>query len=334
MANNHTAGAAARTIAPSELCQRMLAKTSKGTCGPCILYLEDGTIFYGRACGAEGTATGEVCFNTSLEGYFEVMTDPSYAGQIVTMTYPQIGNYGIDEADVQSAFPGDAARPASAPAMRGMIVRDMCATPSNWRSAVSVPEYLRDHGIVAIEGIDTRALVRHLRDNGSKMGIISTEVFDADELAERLAAAPTLVGENLVKTVSCPAPHEFAAADLPATHDFALAAAAPACHKVVAYDCGVKRGILEGLVRAGCDLTVVPWDTPASQVLDMNPDGVFLSNGPGDPDAVVETYEQVQRLIGKVPVFGICLGHQMISLPAAPRWKSLSSVTAAVTSRL
>ena len=303
MANNHIAGAAARTVAPSELCQRMLAKTSKGTCGPCILYLEDGTIFYGRACGAEGTATGEVCFNTSLEGYFEVMTDPSYAGQIVTMTYPQIGNYGIDETDVQSAFPGDTARPASAPAMRGMVVHDMCATPSNWRSTVSVPEYLRAHGIVAIEGVDTRALVRHLRDNGSKMGIISTEIFDVDVLAERLSAAPTLVGDNLVKTVSCPEPHAFAASDLPATHDFALAPAAPARHKVVAYDCGVKRGILEGLVRAGCDLTVVPWDTPAQQVLDMNPDGVFLSNGPGDPDAVVETYEQVQQLIGKVPAF-------------------------------
>ena len=261
------------------------------------------------------------------------MTDPSYAGQIVTMTYPQIGNYGIDETDVQSAFPGGAVRPASAPAMRGMIVRDMCATPSNWRSAVSVPEYLRAHGIVAIEGVDTRALVRHLRDNGSKMGIISTEIFDVDELAERLAAAPTLVGENLVKTVSCPAPHEFVAADLPATHDFALAPAAPARHNVVAYDCGVKRGILEGLVRAGCGLTVVPWDTPASEVLDMNPDGVFLSNGPGDPDAVVETYEQVQQLIGKVPVFGICLGHQMISLACGARWKSLSSVTAVATSR-
>lgn len=323
MANNHTAGTAARTFAPSELCQRMLAKTSKGTCGPCILYLEDGTIFYGRACGAEGTATGEVCFNTSLEGYFEVMTDPSYAGQIVTMTYPQIGNYGIDETDVQSAFPGDATRPASAPAMRGMIVRDMCATPSNWRSAVSVPEYLRAHDIVAIEGIDTRALVRHLRDNGSKMGIISTEIFDVADLADRLAAAPTLVGENLVKTVSCPAPHEFVAADLPATHDFALAPAAPARHNVVAYDCGVKRGILEGLVRAGCDLTVVPWDTPASEVLDMNPDGVFLSNGPGDPDAVVETYEQVQQLIGKVPVFGICLGHQMISLACGAQMEKL-----------
>lgn len=160
--------------------------------------------------------------------------------------------------------------------MRGMIVRDMCATPSNWRSAVSVPEYLRAHGIVAIEGVDTRALVRHLRDNGSKMGIISTEIFDVDELAERLTAAPTLVGENLVKTVSCSEPHAFAASNLPAEHNFALAPAAPARHNVVAYDCGVKRGILEGLVRAGCDLTVVPWDTPASEVLDMNPGGVFI----------------------------------------------------------
>ena len=324
MANNHTAGAAARTFAPSELCQRMLAKTSKGTCGPCILYLEDGTIFYGRACGAEGTATGEVCFNTSLEGYFEVMTDPSYAGQIVTMTYPQIGNYGIDETDVQSAFPGDAVRPASAPAMRGMIVRDMCATPSNWRSAVSVPEYLRAHGIVAIEGVDTRALVRHLRDNGSKMGIISTEIFDVDELAERLAAAPTLVGENLVKTVSCPVPHEFVAADLPATHDFALTAAAPARHKVVAYDCGVKRGILEGLVRAGCDLTVVPWDTPASEVLDMNPDGVFLSNGPGDPAEPVEVIENLKHIFElNIPTFGICLGHQLSALAAGAKTMKL-----------
>ena len=324
MANNHTAGAAARTFAPSELCQRMLAKTSKGTCGPCILYLEDGTIFYGRACGAAGTATGEVCFNTSLEGYFEVMTDPSYAGQIVTMTYPQIGNYGIDETDVQSAFPGDDVRPASAPAMRGMIVRDMCATPSNWRSAVSVPEYLRAHGIVAIEGVDTRALVRHLRDNGSKMGIISTEIFDVDELAERLAAAPTLVGENLVKTVSCPVPHEFVAADLPATHDFALAVAAPARHKVVAYDCGVKRGILEGLVRAGCDLTVVPWDTPASEVLDMNPDGVFLSNGPGDPAEPVEVIENLKHIFElNIPTFGICLGHQLSALAAGAKTMKL-----------
>ena len=323
MANNHFADTKSRACAPSELAQKILARTSKHTDGPCILYLEDGTVFYGRSCGAEGTATGEVCFNTSLEGYFEVMTDPSYAGQIVTMTYPQIGNYGIDEADVQSAFPGAGDRPASAPAMRGMVVHDMCATPSNWRSAVSVPEYLRRHGIVAIEGVDTRALVRHLRDNGSKMGIISTECFDTDELATQLAAAPTLVGENLVKTVSCPAEHAYTAADLPGQHDFALISAPAARHKVVAYDCGVKRGILEGLVRAGCDLTVVPWDTPAEQVLEMHPNGVFLSNGPGDPDAVPETYTQVQKLIGKLPIFGICLGHQMVSLAAGAQIEKL-----------
>lgn len=313
----------------SPLAQRIMASTSKGNTSPAVLLLADGTVFYGRSCGAAGTATGEVCFNTSLEGYFEVMTDPSYAGQIVTMTYPQIGNYGIDLADVQSAFPGDGSRPANAPAMRAMVVRDMCPTPSNWRSATSVPAYLQKLGIVAIEGVDTRALVQHLRDNGAQMGIVSTEEFDLDELASRLAAAPQLVGENLVKTVSCPEPHPFTTADLPAAHDFALTspavdgAANPAAHRVVAYDCGVKRGILEGLVRAGCELTVVPWDTPASEVLAMNPDGVFLSNGPGDPDAVPETYTQVQQLIGRVPVFGICLGHQMISLAAGAQIEKL-----------
>lgn len=313
----------------SPLAQRIMASTSKGNTSPAVLLLADGTVFYGRSCGAAGTATGEVCFNTSLEGYFEVMTDPSYAGQIVTMTYPQIGNYGIDLADVQSAFPGDGSRPANAPAMRAMVVRDMCPTPSNWRSAMSVPAYLQELGIVAIEGVDTRALVQHLRDNGAQLGIVSTEEFDLDELASRLAAAPQLVGENLVKTVSCGESHGFSADDLPAAHDFALAApaggktAGQAPYRVVAYDCGVKRGILEGLVRAGCELTVVPWDAPAAEVLAMNPDGVFLSNGPGDPDAVPETYTQVQQLIGRVPVFGICLGHQMISLAAGAQIEKL-----------
>ena len=323
MAANHIAESRTRAYAPSALAQQILSRTSKQTSGPCVLYLEDGTVFYGRACGAAGTATGEVCFNTSLEGYFEVMTDPSYAGQIVTMTYPQIGNYGIDEADVQSAYPGDADRPTSALALRGMVVRDMCATPSNWRSTVSVPDYLRARGIVAIEGVDTRALVRHLRDHGSKMGIISTEVFDTEELAARLAAAPTLVGQNLVKTVSTPAEHTFGAGDIPAAHGFAEQPAAPARYRVVAYDCGIKRGILEGLARVGCELTVVPWDTPAEHVLEMHPDGVFLSNGPGDPDAVTETYAQVQQLIGKVPIFGICLGHQMISLACGAQMEKL-----------
>ena len=328
MGSNHPMGACASALprtAMSPLAQRIMDSTTKGNTLPAVLLLADGTVFYGRACGACGTATGEVCFNTSLEGYFEVLTDPSYAGQIVTMTYPQIGNYGIDLADVQSEYPGDADRPASAPALRGMVVHDMCRTPSNWRSSLSVPDYLAQQGVVAIEGVDTRSLVQHLRDHGSQMGIVSTEEFNLDVLADRLAAAPQLVGENLVKTVSCPQPHTYDSSDLPVSHEFALAATATrrAPYRVVAYDCGVKRGILEGLVRAGCDLTVVPWDTPAEDVLAQNPDGVFLSNGPGDPDAVPETYMQVQQLVGKVPVFGICLGHQMISLAAGAQIEKL-----------
>ena len=313
-------GASARMAAPSQLAQRIMGQTSKGDCGPAILLLEDGTIFYGRSCGAAGTATGEVCFNTSLEGYFEVLTDPSYAGQIVTMTYPQIGNYGIAAEDVQSAFPGDSSRGPNSPALRAMVVHDMCRTPSNWRSTVSVPSYLEGQGIVAIEGVDTRALVRHLRDNGSQMG---TAEFDPQALAIMLDAAPKLVGTNLVKTVSPSSAHAYTAADLPSGHDFALAAPTAGTRKVVAYDCGMKRGIMEGLVRAGCELTIVPWDTPAKDVLEMHPDGVFLSNGPGDPEAVDATYSQVERLIGKVPVFGICLGHQMISLACGAEMEKL-----------
>ena len=302
------------------LCDDMLAKTSKGAMGPAVLMLEDGTVFYGRACGAAGTTTGEVCFNTSLEGYFEVLTDPSYAGQIVTMTYPQIGNYGIDMADAQSSVaPGAPATPA----VRGMIVRDMCATPSNWRSCVSVPEYLRQHGIVAIEGIDTRALTRHLRDHGAQKGILSTQILELASLREALDAAPALVGQNFVEQVSCEGAYAYGAANIPAEHAFAVKAPAAGAKRVIAYDCGIKRGILEGLVRAGCELTVVPWDTPAEDVLAMEPDGVFLSNGPGDPEAVDGTYAQVEKLLGKVPVFGICLGHQMISLACGATMEKL-----------
>ena len=325
MSSIFPAGTTSRKAAASPLAQHIMEQTSKGNNGPAILLLEDGTVFYGRACGATGTATGEVCFNTSLEGYFEVLTDPSYAGQIVTMTYPQIGNYGIDPADVQSAYPGGSERAASTPALRGMVVHDMCRTPSNWRSAISLPDYLAQNGIVAIEGIDTRALVRHLRDNGSQMGIVSTEEFNPEALAIMLETAPKLVGTNLVQTVSCAESHPYTIADLPAARDFASAEPVPATHKVVAYDCGVKRGILEGLVRAGCELTVVPWDTPAEDVLALNPDGIFLSNGPGDPDAVEATYQQVEKLIaaGTTPIFGICLGHQMISLASGAQMEKL-----------
>ena len=322
MASSECAGTASACNVP--LAQTMLASTSKKTATPALLMLADGTVFYGRSCGARGTATGEVCFNTSLEGYFEVFTDPSYAGQIVTMTYPQIGNYGIDLADTQMA-PGMPTEHGGnqQPALRGFVAHDICHTPSNWRSGMSVPEYLEERGIIAIEGIDTRALVRHLRDHGAQKGIISTEELDRERLAELLSEAPDLVGENLVKTVSCREAYAYYPGRVAQDHAFAQASAAPAKRNVVVYDCGVKRGILEGLERAGCELTVVPWDTPAKDVLALQPAGVFLSNGPGDPDAVVETYEQVRKLMGKVPMFGICLGHQMISLAAGARMEKL-----------
>ena len=267
-----------------------------------MLVLEDGTALPGTACGAEGEAFGEVCFNTSMEGYLEVITDPSYAGQIVTMTYPQIGNYGVNPDDVQSSHP----------ALRGLVVRDMCAAPSSWRSQMALSEFLRAEGVVAIEGVDTRALVRHVREHGAMRAVISTEDGDAASLLSKVRASESIVGVNLVPGVSCDKPYACSAPSLPQGKAFAQAAADKPRFHVVAYDCGVKRAILEGLVRAGCDVQVVPWNTPAETVLAEQPDGVFLSNGPGDPDAVADTYRQVEKLLGRVPVFGICLGHQMI----------------------
>lgn len=277
---------------------------SKPAGAAALLVLEDGAVFRGTSCAAAGEVYGEICFNTSLEGYLEVITDPSYAGQIITMTYPQIGNYGVNREDAQ----------AEVPALRGLVVRDMCATPSNWRSELTLPDYLREHGVVAVEGVDTRALVRHVRDHGAQRAVLSTVDTDEASLLAKVRASESIVGVNLAATVSCDAPHTFA--ELPASHEFAVAGGAAPRHRVVAYDCGAKRSILENLVRAGCDLTVVPWDTPAADVLAMEPDGVFLSNGPGDPEAVEGTYVQVEQLLGKVPVFGICLGHQMISKAA------------------
>ena len=285
---------------------RLLEGTTKAAGKPACLVLEDGAVFRGTACAAEGEVFGEICFNTSLEGYLEVITDPSYAGQIITMTYPQIGNYGVNPQDAQ----------ADSPALRGLVVRDMCTAPSNWRSTVSLPDYLRQHGVVAVEGIDTRALVRHVRDCGAQRAVLSTVDVDEASLLRRVRESESIVGQNLAATVSCKAPYAFGADALPTSQAFALAPAAPPRFKVVAYDCGAKRSILENLVRAGCDVTAVPWDTPAADVLAMTPDGVFLSNGPGDPEAVEGTYAQVEQLLGKVPVFGICLGHQMIGKAA------------------
>ena len=223
------------------------------------------------------------------------------------MTYPQIGNYGVNVDDVQ----------ADEPALRGLVVRDLCATPSNWRSAQGLPDYLRDHGVVAVEGVDTRALVRHVRDCGAQRAVLSTVDVDEASLLAKVRASASIVGQNMASTVSCARPRRFSADDLPASQAFALAAPPEPLFKVVAYDCGAKRSILENLVRAGCGVTCVRrQDTPAAEVLTMAPDGVFLSNGPGDPEAVEGTYAQVEQLLGKVPVFGICLGHQMIAKAA------------------
>ncbi len=290
---------------------KLLENTTLGARPKALLVLEDGSVFEGYSCAAEGEVFGEVCFNTSLEGYLEVISDPSYAGQIVTMTYPQIGNYGINPDDLQS----------DSLALRGLVVHDMCFTSSNWRSTQSLPSFLTENGVVAIAGIDTRSLTSHLRDKGAQRGAISTTDLDAQSLLEKVRASESIVGVNLAKTVSRSEAASFD--ELPASQAFAVAAPAQARYNVVAYDCGVKKSILQGLVRVGCKLTVVPWNTPAEDVLAMNPDGVFLSNGPGDPDAVRETYEQVQKLIGKVPLFGICLGHQMISLASGAQMEKL-----------
>ena len=290
----------------SDITEQLLRGTSKGVGAKAALALEDVTVFFGAACGAAGEAFGEICFNTSLEGYLEVISDPSYAGQIITLTYPQIGNYGVNLEDAQSGKP----------ALRGLVVRDMCATPSNWRSDMALGEYLERNGVVAIEGVDTRALVRHVRDHGAQRAIVSTVDDDVDSLLAKVRASASIVGQNLAATVSCERPYAHTAHDMPDSVRFALAEGPDARFKVIAYDCGVKSSILDGLVEAGCAVTVVPWDMPAEEVLALEPDGVFLSTGPGDPDKVEGTFAQVEQLLGKVPLFGICLGHQMLGKAA------------------
>ena len=291
------------TQVPSKASEHILSKTSKASAQPALLALEDGSCYRGFSCGAPGEVRGELCFNTGLVGYLEVITDPSYAGQIVTMTYPQIGNYGVNEDDVQ----------ASEIALRGLVVRDMCTHPSNWRSAESLPEFLRKRGVVAIEGIDTRALVRHLREAGAMRAVLSTEDLNEVSLVAKARTATPLTEVNFVEEVSRDAVEPYSYTNV---HSFAKAGPVEARYNVVAYDCGVKSSILDGLVEAGCAVTVVPWNTPAEEVLALEPDGVFLSNGPGDPDKVEGTFAQVEQLLGKVPLFGICLGHQMLGKAA------------------
>ena len=267
------------------------------------LALADGRVFYGRAFGAPGEISGEVVFNTSMSGYQEILTDPSYRGEIVTMTYPLIGNYGINREDVES----------SRPHLAGFIVKEACETPSNWRSEMTLDAYLKENNIIGITGIDTRALVRHIRDKGAQTGILSTLDLDSASLVAKAQAAPSIVGHDLVKEVTCTEPYSWREGTWSLNQGYGTAQGL-ARFKVVAYDFGIKRNILRNLVAKGCDVTVVPATTPAAEVLAMQPDGVFLSNGPGDPEPIVYAQETIRQLLGQVPLFGICLGHQLLSI--------------------
>jgi carbamoyl-phosphate synthase small subunit len=269
-----------------------------------VLALADGRYFIGTSLGVTGEVTGEVVFNTSMTGYQEILTDPSYHGEIVTMTYPQIGNYGINDEDVESAKPH----------LSGFVVRESCPFPSNYRSQMTLDAYLKQNNIVAIEGIDTRALVRHIRTTGAQTGIISTLDTDPQSLVKKAQAAPGLVGRDLVSEVTCQAPYQFHQGLWSLTDGYPEIDPATAQFQVVAFDFGIKRNILRNLTMRGCNVTVVPADTGAAEVLKLNPDGVFLSNGPGDPEPLHYAQETIRELLGKVPIFGICLGHQLLSI--------------------
>jgi carbamoyl-phosphate synthase small subunit len=274
---------------------------------PAVLVLRDGRVFRGEALGALGETSGEVIFNTAMSGYQEVLTDPSYRGQIVAMTYPMIGNYGLNNEDVESRRPW----------VNGFIVKEASAAPSSWRGRLSLDEYMRRHGIVGLQGIDTRALTRHLRDHGAQDGIVSSIDTDVDALRNRARALPSLVGRDLVSEVTSAASFAWTEGAWEAGRGYT--SPGKGRFRVVAYDSGIKLNILRQLTSAGCDVTVVPASTPAAEVLERKPDGVFLSNGPGDPEGVPYLVESVRGLLGQVPIFGICLGHQIIGLAAGGR---------------
>lgn len=271
------------------------------------LTLADGTSFAGRSFGSRGEAAGEVVFNTSMTGYQEILTDPSYEGQLVAMTYPEIGNVGVNPEDDESRRPY----------VKGFIVKEYCSVPSNWRATRALHDYMQEHGIVGIRGVDTRSLVTHIRRQGAQQGIISTVGREAAALAEKARRAPGLVGRDLVRNVSCPEPYGWDQGGWCMGSGFRRARE-PRFH-VVAYDYGIKFNILRGLAEAGCAVTVVPARTPAGDALALAPDGIFLSNGPGDPAAVPYAVDEVRRLLGRRPIFGICLGHQILALAMGGR---------------
>jgi carbamoyl-phosphate synthase small subunit len=273
-----------------------------------ILALEDGRLFEGRAFGASGTTTGEICFNTSMTGYQEVITDPSYRGQIVAMTYPQIGNYGVTPEDAESAGPH----------VRGFVIGELSPVASNWRSRQSLGDYFTEHGVLGIEHIDTRALTKHLRSLGAMRACLTTELSSEAAIAAA-QASPSMEGMDYVQEVSTPENYAWEAD----SRRFALSNAStghlenylelpPVKHRIVAFDFGIKWNILRRLRQAGFEVEVLNSRTPASEVLARNPDGIFLSNGPGDPAALGYIHEEIKKLIGKKPVFGICLGNQIL----------------------
>ena len=263
-----------------------------------FIALEDGTVFEGKGCGVNGEREGEIVFNTSMTGYQEIMTDPSYKGQIVTMTYPLIGNYGINKEDIESG----------SPKVEGFIVKELSKSTSNYRATDSLANYFKTHGILAVEDIDTRALTMHIRAKGAMKCVLSTIDHDARSLVKKAKASRGIVGVDLVKEVTCDEPFIF---------DEDVQGSKTELNpklKVIVMDFGVKYNILRMLTMVGCSVTVVPAHTKASDILDMRPDGVLLSNGPGDPEGVPYAIEEIRKLLGKIPIFGICLGQQLLGL--------------------
>ncbi|MCP9441155.1 MAG: glutamine-hydrolyzing carbamoyl-phosphate synthase small subunit [Nitrospira sp.] len=272
-----------------------------------LLALADGTCFEGRALGCEGEAIGEVVFNTAMTGYQEILTDPSYKGQIITMTCPHIGNYGTVPEDVES-------RRVWA---EGFVVMEASRLASNWRSKQTIHEYLTEAKVVAIEGVDTRALTRHLREQGSQQGVITHGGLDTAGAVAKAREAPSIVGRDLAGAVTCECPYEWETGSgvwIPDTGEGRRPGPNGRPWHVVAYDFGIKRNILHRLADVGCRVTVVPAATTAAEVEARRPAGVFLSNGPGDPEGVPYAAEEVKKLIGRYPIFGICLGHQILAL--------------------
>lgn len=274
-----------------------------------LLALEDGKFFEGESFGAAGTRVGEICFNTAMTGYQEVLTDPSYRGQIVTMTYPLIGNYGINALDQESREPH----------VRGFVIEELSEAPSNWRSEMSLDEYLKQYDIPGIQGIDTRALTRHLRTRGAMKACLTTEQLSVEQAVERAVAGEGVIGMDYVKEVSTPEVYQWDPDDK-LSQPWSIQNGngdnkpnlPPIRFRIVAYDYGIKQNILRLLRQKGFGVTVVPASTSAEQALAQNPDGIFLSNGPGDPSALPYAHKTVRDLMGKKPIFGICLGHQIL----------------------